>query len=341
MVTCVGGAGVAVLLDRLRNDSYFNYHIIGVDCIGPGFSSERVDSFHVVPEGNDPGYVDAICSIIERESVQVILPGSDEEALSLARCREQLETLGTSPLVSSEECLTLISDKEQTYKRLVDSGISVPEYTAVETSDQLADAISGYSYPERTVVVKPSRSRGNRGLYVLLGQDNPPDWLGGGARECRLRSQEITDEMYGKFISQYGSALVMPCLYAPAFDADLVASETGPIVVVRERINPPGIPFMGNRILADPKLKQYCIEISDALNLDAIHDVDLMTDGYGQIQLLEVNPRTSGSLAASLVAGFRLVDVAIGYALGYPITQSEPDHEILVMPNEVGMYAVG
>ena len=91
MVTCVGGATVPALLERLRVDSYFEYRIIGVDSNGAGFADELIDAFYVVPKGNGPDYINVVCEVVERESVHAILPGSDEEALSLARCREQLK----------------------------------------------------------------------------------------------------------------------------------------------------------------------------------------------------------------------------------------------------------
>ena len=47
------------------------------------------------------------------------------------------------------------------------------------------------------------------------------------------------------------------------------------------------------------------------MKLDGIHDIDLMTDKNGNACIIEVNPRPSGSMAASLIAGVPVVDIAI------------------------------
>ena len=336
MLSCVGGATSAILLQQLRQNGIFEYRLIGIDSQGPGRSSAQLDAFHIVPNGSDSDYLDRLLEIVDKEKVEFILPGSDEEALAMARGREQLLHAGARPMISSDETLALIADKAATYKCLAEQGIAVPEYTLVEDVDALSAATQDYGYPQRTVVCKPASGRGGRGLHILVGQDGPADWLGAGKREKRIELQEYGEKAMGNMVQ--GPTLVMPSMQAPAYDADIVAQEgNASLIVVRQRMNPAGIPFEGNRIMANSEVQEYCRTVAKALGLDAVHDVDLMTDVDGAVQVLEVNPRPSGSMAASLVAGFNVVDVAIGKLLDYPVEQAEASDELLVFPRNGSM----
>ena len=103
----------------------------------------------------------------------------------------------------------------------------------------------------------------------------------------------------------------MPCLSAPVYDVDIFRQETGDTVsFVRERINPTGIPFGGNVLKKKSEINDYACNISEILNLQSLHDIDMMTDPQKGPVLLEVNPRPSGSLSALNRAQFPLLDFA-------------------------------
>ena len=55
------------------------------------------------------------------------------------------------------------------------------------------------------------------------------------------------------------------------------------------------------------------------MNLQALHDIDMMTDPILGPVLLEINPRPSGSLAGLSSAGYRLLDYALASAVGISI----------------------
>ena len=168
-------------------------------------------------------------------------------------------------------------------------------------------------FSDKTVILKPFTGRGGRGVHVFLGQDNPPGWLGAGRREVRLKYLVESDFD----ITEYSEWLVMPCLEAPVYDVD-VYSQKGQLKTgfVRKRINPTGIPFTGNIIIKDNKTIEYAENICNVLELDSLHDLDMMTHPkYGPV-LIEVNPRPSGSLAALSVAGYPFLENILLSLLG-------------------------
>jgi carbamoyl-phosphate synthase large subunit len=283
-----------------------------------------------MPMGGEPGYIPALCEILKHEKVDVLLPGSDEEAFAVAANLPEIKAAGAKAIVSPKPVLDLIANKYRTYQSLQAAGIPVPEHTLVTTAAELRDAVLDYDYPRRTVVFKPVSGRGGRGLHVLCGHDSPPVWLGGGARESRLEGFDPGVEALVPIMD--GPTLVMPCLMAPAYDADVLAIGNGQhAVAVRKRSNPAGIPFTGNTLLADSSVTEYCRAVAKVLELDALHDIDLMTGPNGSPMVLEVNPRPSGSMIATLAAGFPFLDWAVARQIGISFTSREPEREIEIL----------
>lgn len=331
LVTCVGGTMLSALVMEARRQSRFDLRIVGVDAGGAPIGAKLVDAFHVLPPGSSPGYLAALLEVVRRERVDVILPSSDEEAFALSRGLSQLAAAGARAVVSPPETLALIADKLATYRALERAGVPVPEYSVVTNVGELRDAVQQYGFPERTVVIKPAAARGGRGIHVLCGRDEPPAWLGRGRKESRHQVRVLSEDFLAAAIT--GTTLVMPCLDAPAYDVDVLAKAGKPVAVaVRERVNPAGIPFEGNLVREDGAITAYCRDIAAALSLDALHDIDLMTDKRGNARVLEVNPRPSGSMVASLVAGLPLVDLAIAQVLerDYPACQPLRDTEVIL-----------
>ena len=335
LITCVGGSTVPTLLGCLHKSSIFSYYLVGVDSNSPGNSKALLDSYYQVPNGSDNRYIEKILDIVKNEKIEFILPGSDEEAICISKNKKIFNDMGVKPIVSSIEILELITNKYNTYIELAKKGVRVPEYRIVKSIEELRSVIYEYGYPDTTVISKPVNGRGGRGLYVFEGNDNPPVWLGNGQREKRIKKQDLTEELLGQVIQ--GDCLVMPALTTPSYDADVVAAAGDvKLAVVRERVNPAGIPFQGNKIHSDILITQYCQDIATALDLDSIHDIDLMTDQNGEPCIIEVNPRPSGSMAATLTAGIPIVDIAILILCGMTVPSVKIDSDIMILPSDSG-----
>ena len=335
LVTCVGGSTVPTLLSCLDKSSIFSYYLVGVDSKSSGNSRELLDSYYQVPNGSDNRYIEKILEIVKIEKIEFILPGSDEEAVCISKNKKIFNDIGVKPIVSSIEVIELITNKYNTYMTLTKKGVRVPEYKIVNSIEELRSAIYEYGYPDTTVISKPVNGRGGRGLYVFEGNDSPPAWLGSGQREKIIKKQNLTEEILGQAIQ--GDCLVMPALTTPSYDADVVAvAGVVKLAVVRERVNPAGIPFQGNKIHSDTLITQYCQDIATALDLDSIHDIDLMTDQNGEPCIIEVNPRPSGSMAATLTAGIPIVDIAILILCGMTVPSVKIDSDIMILPSNNG-----
>lgn len=321
LVTCVGGDATPALLLDLRSDRQISLVLIGVDVAEPGLAEQFLEAFYQVPQGDSADYVENLLKIAVREQVDIVVPLSDEEAISLSQARDHFDVHGIDVLASPVGVMDIIRDKEKVYACLEDAGVQAPSRVTVETKQQLHEALTRLDFPKNSLVVKPTTGRGGRGTCLLCGDDNPPAWIGTGRREQRLDS--LPEQLSAWF--ELGPLMVMPLLSAPVYDVDIFAVD-GDIqyCLARQRHNPVGIPFVGNDIIIDADLEAYCVQIAQVLRLDGLHDIDLMTGPDGTPCLLEVNPRPSGSIVAAHSAGYPVLTAAIAYRLGVEYDMVRP-----------------
>ena len=80
-----------------------------------------------------------------------------------------------------------------------------------------------------------------------------------------------------------------------------------------------------------PEIERYAEEISEALNLNSLHDIDMMTDKRLGTVLLEVNPRPSGSIAGLSAAGGNLFEYSIACTANLDIPMRNPEKNNTVL----------
>ena len=268
---------VASAMLSLRQNKEINFHIHAFNSEYSEVSASIADDFDVLPSGADPDYVPQIIELVKNNGLQVLMPWSDEEALALSAAKEELAKVGCDVLVSPPDVMQTITDKSKTYDMLKTAGLSVPEYTVVSEPADIYHAVRFYGYPQRTVILKPAAGRGGRGVYVLLGDDRPPNWLGSGRRERRMSSLNTHDME----LEPGTSYLVMPCLNAPVYDVDVFRfNDIATKCFVRERDNPTGIPYTGNILRQNDEIQEYAQNIASVMNLQSLHDIDMMTDPF-------------------------------------------------------------
>jgi carbamoyl-phosphate synthase large subunit len=164
LLTASGAPGAAALIRGLRENGERPARIVGVDMSERSIGRHLCDAFHLVPAGSDPGYADAIRQIVERESVDVVLPQSsfDLDALSVRR-----DEFPVPVLVSSPDTVHRSNDKAETYALLQRIGVPTVEYRRVAGAREVEAAARELGYPDRPVCFKPVFSSGSRGFRIL------------------------------------------------------------------------------------------------------------------------------------------------------------------------------
>lgn len=164
LVSASGAPGTAALVRGLRENGERKVRLVGTDMSERSVGRHLCDAFHLVPAGADPGFPDAVLGIVERESVDVVLPQSSFDLEGLAGHRERFPV---PVLVSSPECIRRSNDKAETYELLHRLGVPAPAFQRVNGAHEVEAAARALGYPERAVCFKPVFSSGSRGFRIL------------------------------------------------------------------------------------------------------------------------------------------------------------------------------
>jgi carbamoyl-phosphate synthase large subunit len=285
LLTASGVPGSAALIRALRENGERELRLVGTDMSELAIGRHRCDSFHVVPAGSDPSFVDALVEISECERVDAVLPQSSYELQALAEGKERFGE--TTVLVASPEAVRRSNDKAETYALLDAIGVRGPAWRRVTGAAEVAAAALELGYPKDDVAFKPLVSSGSRGFRIVsAGADRRRQLLENrpGVAEA-LRLEELV-ELLGDDGTE---ALVMELARGPERTIDGIA-RAGRIVLghpkTREEMRA-GL-AMYFRTLDDPELLNVAAKIAAELELDHFFNIQLVGEA-----VIEINPRIS------------------------------------------------
>jgi len=164
LVSASGAPGTAALLRALRENGEREVRLVGTDLSERSVGRHLCDSFHLVPAGTAPDFVDAMLDVVAREEVDVVLPQSSFDLQGLADQRDRFDV---PVLVSSPDTIVRSNDKAESYALLHRLGVSAPQFRRVRGAAEVEEAAHELGYPDRPVCFKPVFSSGSRGFRVL------------------------------------------------------------------------------------------------------------------------------------------------------------------------------
>ena len=306
LITSSGGVLIPTLTKFLKQDCQLGkIYIVGIDKKKIKKNSS-IDKFYCLKTSQKKNYIFKLLNICKKERINVLIPYSDFEAKTISEFKTKFVKLGIKTLVNEKSITDIISNKYLTFSILKKKGVQVPKFKLVKNLKQLKRSLIEFNYPELPVVIKPSHSIGGRGVLILNGKKQKiAKWINEGKRE----------KIFSNKIFNYGSLLVMEALNAPAYDIDCFVQKKNKLVIIRKRINPAGIPYKGNYLIKNRKIKNYCKKIIEILKINSLVDIDLLTSREGNPLLLEVNPRPSGSAVIAHLANLPIFSYVIAKIL--------------------------
>lgn len=273
LVTGVGGPGgisVAESLKRVTPDII----VVGVDC--DPYTSWRMtsDEFILVPPAADEKFLSEILKISNK--CKALFCTVDEELPKISSSLEQFNCkVFVPPLRAVELCL----DKYKTFKALREAGIPVPNTATYEIV--VKGLLTAFNYP---LVVKPRRGRGSRYVFKVLN-----------GKELEAVGHVVGDlEM-----------VVQEYVEGPEYTVDVLVNEESELVacVPRERVRVRNGLTMVGRTIKNGRFVELAEKISKSLRLKYIFNFQCR--GF-EPKVIEVNPRPSGTLILSTMAGVNM-----------------------------------
>lgn len=163
-VTGVGGGVGQAVLRALRLTSP-DLWILGLDMNPRSAGLYLADAGARLAPCTDPDYVSELLSVLRRERIDVLIPGSDPELPVLARATKTFAEEGIRVLVGAPEPVDICRDKQRCADAFRQLGFPFVRTVAAVDALRLADEIG---YP---LVVKPTGGSASRGVSVAFCPD--------------------------------------------------------------------------------------------------------------------------------------------------------------------------
>lgn len=247
------------------------------------------DEFHLVPSLDAPDFVDALCRLVTRYEVDVIVPTIDTELALLADNRDRLASVGALALVSDASCLEICADKARSSQWLAEHGFPVPRQYDVET----LGAIGPDDWP---LFFKPLRGSSSIGAQPV-----------GSPEELRLA------------IERHGAGVAEELIAGDEYTMDCWVDPAGRClcVVPRLRLAVRAGEIAKGVTVAHPELETLTRSVVEAMpGLRGPVTVQVMMGSCGP-RFIEINPRFGGGYPLSHRAGARYTAILMAEILGH------------------------
>lgn len=312
LVTGIGGSGHGgQVLKSLRLSTKLVLNIIGTDITRDTSGKHLVDIFYEVPPVSNPLYGDVVFGIIKKHNVRFIFHGSEPELKFLSENREILNHMGVFHPMNSKELITLCMNKFNTYEKLQSLGIQVPRYTKISG---LEDVAKIDYYP---VVLKlNTASGGSAHVYVAVDREEATllcqYMLKRGLDIVAQEYIDSPDQEYTIGVNSDNQGNIMGSIAVQRYLTNALSTkikirDKGNIYVISSGISQGKIGYF-------PELQKQAENIAKFINSRGPLNIQCRFLN-GQLMLMEINPRLSGTTSLRAMAGYNEPEMMINHYL--------------------------
>jgi carbamoyl-phosphate synthase large subunit len=295
----VTGAGALLGQGIIRSllESSLGVDVIAADPSPLSAGLYWTETRRLIPLAADPGYIDAIVSILQQEKPDAVLVGTDVELLVLAEARLELEQrYSTQIVVSNPAVIRIADDKYETYRFLKRAGFPAPES---RLPGEEGDLVGKFGFP---LIVKPRIGARSIGVHVVTGERQLSDAIAS-------VTGPVVQQCVGNERTEYTAGVL-------CFDGQCHAS-----IVMRRDLRD------GNtyRAFVDsfPELNEFVRRVAVKLNPHGPANFQFRLDD-GHPKIFEINARFSGTTPLRMRAGFNEVEMTLRHLLdGVPVAAPE------------------
>lgn len=313
LLTGCGAPGAPGIIRCLRSDPSIRLFV--ADARPHPSGRYLADDFIQIPTASSPNFSDSIVSIVEKYSIDLVLPLVTAELPHLSKLSFQQKIHPCKVLLSSHDTIALSNDKWATYNHLSTISLPHPKSYIVSTVNELSRSVKSLGYPDVPVVIKPTVSNGMRGVRILDPSIDRFDLL---FNHKPSSVYSTLEELTGILSSRsFPTLLVSEYLPGDECTVDAVVFDgITKIQIIRSRERMvQGISTAGT-FFSDDRINSYCSTILSSLDFSGCIGLQLKRDRFGEYQLLEINPRLQGTTVSCLGLGINLPLLSVHTALG-------------------------
>jgi len=275
-----GGAGNEALYRLLGHKYELHFGDADITAIDPIIPADRK---HQLPWASDPEFVGKISALCRDWSIDVLIPGVDEELLMFAKNADAFSP--TRLLLPDAEYIETMLDKLQMVRNLCARHIPAP------FSQTLLENLDNIRFP---CIAKPRQGRGSRDVRILKNKNEAISLRStlGDLAEQTLIQEKINGVEY--------------TVQMIADDKDLLRA----IVPVRVDLKR-GITIRAETE-AELNVMAACQAIHQAIPTSGCYNIQLMLTPEGCVLPFEINPRISTTFCLVVAAGIDPIQIFLG-----------------------------
>ena len=313
VVTAIGSFSADIVIKTCKK---MGIRVVGCDIYPKEWivDSQNVDNFYQVPLAVDQeAYRKALMEICRREKAWGLLPLTDVEIDVLTGFREEFCREGITLCISGEECISLCRDKMKFYQFMKKNNLGNP----ISTKNLLETEPDWIKYP---LVCKPRDGRSSQGLRFVKSP------------------QELENLKRLEGAERY---IVQPKIEGRVVTVDVVRDpESGESAAVCRRellrtLNGAGTSI---QVFRDPKLEETCKETAKRLGVKGCVNMEFLEEGEGSCRILECNPRFSGGVEFSCLAGCGCVEGHLRIFMGQGLDEMPKNIEPMFIARKYEEY---
>lgn len=283
LVTAIGSYSADIVIKNLKR---IGFRVIGIDIFAREWIADslNVSEFYQVPKvAEKEEYLEAIDNICSNENITHILPLTDIEVDFFNEYRNYYEAKNICVCISPTTTLEICRDKKK-QQEFIDK--NVPEINAIPTQRVHIGMEPPFNFP---MVCKPYDGRSSQGLRYVYTLE---DW------KAVLACGEVD-----KYI-------VQPKITGRIITVDVVRQKDGKLTVAVPRmellrtLNGAGTSV---KVFPDRELEEECIKLANALNIIGCVNFEFICDRENKYYYIECNPRFSGGVEFSCIAGYNCI----------------------------------
>jgi len=282
------------IINSLENHKYFKLKLASSE--EKSYCNFRNQNISILPYVTDKNFVDSLNEVIQLQKIDFIIPAHDDVAYKLS----QIESLIEADIIGQSQNINeIVRFKDKTYKYFED----ILPIAHIYTKE------SDIKFP---IFVKPKRGQGSQDSFLIKDIVE---------FEAFKSKYTIDDFVWMEYLD--GDEYTIDCF-----------SDSGNLLYAggrtREKMTR-GISIQSTFVV-DKELTQqfqaYAQTISQQLQMHGLWFYQMKLDTNGNLKLLEIGPRVSGTMMLNRARGINFVELALFQKLGYNIDIVYNDIEV-------------
>ncbi|MHA1226672.1 MAG: ATP-grasp domain-containing protein [Candidatus Hodarchaeales archaeon] len=257
--------------------------------------------FSDLPLISEKGFINQLNELIDKFSIDLVIPTHDTVALYFA---ENKEKLATKVLTPDYKTLKICRHKQEMYAFFKDCDF-IPNIFRIN---------SNLTFP---IFIKPDEGQGGKGAKLIISR----------------AELDSIKEIQNYVISEYlpGDELTVDCI------TDYKGNLRGVFPRLRERIFC-GVSVAGKALNPTPEVKKIAQMINERLRFLGLWFFQLKKNGHGKYKLLEISSRCAGGMCLTRSRGVNLPLLSVYTAMGFEIEVQCNKYEIKMDRTLINRY---